>query len=171
MVGDSQTHHDAGLICIEDLSEGVDQSVEESLMVCYSSGFPNLQRLKCACLHTAAFEVLVRLCRQCNSTHLKSLLPRHKITSWASLTKLVADHVGDFAWVVSLSGASAPADPRGWSHGVGWRLGHLVSLENSHDFMPSVAFTAVVHGESWSMDCNPFTELQDVATVQRSRRT
>ena len=40
----------------------VDQCVEESLMVCYSSGFPNLQRLKCACLHTAAFEVLVRLC-------------------------------------------------------------------------------------------------------------
>lgn len=84
----------------------VDQSVEESLMVCYSSGFPNLARLKCACLHTAAFEVLVRLCRQCNSTHLKSLLPRHKITSWAALTKLVGDHVGDFAWVVSLSGIS-----------------------------------------------------------------
>ena len=42
----------------------VDQSVEESLMVCYSSGFPNLARLKCACLHTAAFEVLVRLCHR-----------------------------------------------------------------------------------------------------------
>ena len=40
----------------------MDQSVEESLMVIYSSGFPSLQRLKCACLHTAAFEVLVRLC-------------------------------------------------------------------------------------------------------------
>lgn len=29
---------------------------------------------------------------------------RHKITSWAALTQLVGDHVGDFAWVVSLSG-------------------------------------------------------------------
>ena len=82
----------------------MDQEVEESLMVCYSPGFPQLPRLKCACLHTAALQVLKMICRQCNSLHLKSLLPRHQIRSWKALKDLVGDHVRDLHWVVNFAG-------------------------------------------------------------------
>ena len=69
----------------------VDQSVEESLMVCYSSGFPNLARLKCACLHTAAFEVLVRLCHRLRARAARAPQgqqggQRFGIWHWPSLT-------------------------------------------------------------------------------------